>query len=272
MSILVTGKGSSGSWQIRGVQLGNAIGADVIPTAQNVRGRDVLVVKKDNGCVLTGAKSIIWDVVDCWPQPEGNLQSREQHISNIHKIAKRMRAEYLIAATKQMAKDLDTPYYLYHHGRHYQKPHVAPEHVHRVGYEGSEMFLGKWKYLMEQECLIRGWDFVINPTDLTTCDILVAFRDYPYKGYATDNWKSNVKLQNAQNAGVPIICNPEAGYLETATGAELFITDKKGLTSALDQLSGQSERLWRSAQMQNNRYYLADAAKDLRNILCLMGK
>lgn len=53
--MIFTGRGSSGSWQIRGVQLGVAVGATVIPKATNVKGQQVVVVKKNDGCDLTGA-------------------------------------------------------------------------------------------------------------------------------------------------------------------------------------------------------------------------
>lgn len=264
--MIVTGKGSAGSWQIRGVQLGTAMGFDVRPQLQDARGKDIYLVKKSNGCSLVGHKKLIWDVVDFWPQPEGNLWTPNRLIDNIHKEAKTLKATHLIAATRRMADDLGTPYWLYHHGREYAYPHVAPEHVKVIGYEGSVKFLGRWESIIQEECKARGWRFVINPASITECQIVLALRDQPYKGYPTDCWKSNIKLQNAQNAGVPFIGNTEMGYTETHSGAEIFADTPKELSDAFDLLTPQSQRLWRSAKMLSKKYTVRDAAADLKRM------
>ena len=81
MNVLVTGRGKSGSWRVRGEQLGKAIGADVTPNALDVAAHDVVVmVKRLRHDIIDRARRadvpLVWDVVDAWPQPEGNLWDR----------------------------------------------------------------------------------------------------------------------------------------------------------------------------------------------------
>lgn len=88
MRLLVTGKGgATGSWQIRGEQLGHAIGAEVVPFASlgsTSIGRGVLpiVVKRSPAQVLKqiGDRPWVYDVVDAWPQPAGNGWGRDAAI------------------------------------------------------------------------------------------------------------------------------------------------------------------------------------------------
>ena len=52
MNLLVTGSGKSGSWQIRGVELGRAIGATVLANAIDIGPFDVALVVKRSPVVL----------------------------------------------------------------------------------------------------------------------------------------------------------------------------------------------------------------------------
>jgi len=265
--MIVTGKGSGGSWQIRGEQLGSAMGAKVIPKAsvEECNEADLIYMVKNpcDGIISRRGKAkLIWDIVDHWPQPEGNAWGRDQLVSHVMKTAEIIKADYLIASTEQMANDLGTPYWLRHHGRIYVNQNPVRERVRAVGYEGCPKYLGRWFSIIGRECEKRKWTFVVNPRCLTECDIVVALRDYPHKGYGTDAWKSNVKLQNAQNSGTPIICNREAGYLETKSGGEVFVDTVDEMEKALDYLTMQSARLNAAALMRRQTYCAIDAARD----------
>ncbi len=228
MRVLITGKGTSGSWQIRGVQLGAAIGATVEPDAKDVRGHDLAVmVKRPTPELLDRIHSagvpLLWDVVDSWPQPHGNQWSRSACMAWLLSTLKQIKPAGVIAATKVMARDLaeltSVPVLtLPHHARPGQRRIVVRDQVRIVGYEGGEQYLGHWRASLESECKLRGWEFVCNPANLMGLDLIVAVRHA--EGYATRHWKSNVKLANAQACGIPIVCNREAGYMETASGAE----------------------------------------------------
>lgn len=245
MNVLMTGRGTSGSWAIRGVQLGTAIGAAVIAKAIDVAPYDLAVlVKRPTEELLQRLQRanvrIVWDVVDSWPQPPGNewSHSRCLHWLQEH-VLMIIRPVGIVAATRAMAADCErfgVPVLaLPHHARPGQRRNPIRERVALVGYEGGEAYLGRWRKVIEQECAERGWRFVANPAELADVDIVVALRDC--HGYAPKHWKSGIKAANAKGSGTPVICNREAGYLETASGAEQWADDAKELSEAFDALT-----------------------------------
>jgi hypothetical protein len=75
MNVLIVGNGK-GSWQIRGEQLGAAIGARVTsyPKAEDWQWADVAVLVKRAGMIYAplaqaAGVPIVWDAVDFWRQP-----------------------------------------------------------------------------------------------------------------------------------------------------------------------------------------------------------
>lgn len=255
--ILVSGSGRSGSWQIRGEQLGRAIGATVRPNAYDVKGFDAaIVVKRAPGELLTRLREagvpVIWDVVDAWPQPLGNEWAGGQCRSWLEDSVQRIAPAGIVAATRQMALDCQ-PFgvpvlYLPHHARPGQRAHQVREKMATVGYEGGEQHLGRWRGVMEAICARRGLRFVVNPQSIADLDVVVALRERT--GYAPRMWKSNVKLANAQDAGVPFIGNREAGYLETASGTEHWADSAPQVEEALDALEWSAVRRAASARMK----------------------
>lgn len=243
MHLLITGRGTSGSWSIRGQQLGQALGATVLPNALDVSPYDVAVlVKRPTADLLERLRQakvrIVWDVVDSYPQPVGNEWKKDRCLNWLEEMIKMIRPAGIVAATRAMAQDCEgfgVPVLaLPHHARPglRQNP-IRPLKV--LGYEGGEQYLGRWMPVIRRQCAARGLEFVINPADVADVDILLALRECD--GYAPRNWKSNVKLANAQGNGTPVICNREAGYLETASGGEHWADDESELAAALDALT-----------------------------------
>lgn len=246
--LLMTGKGASGSWQIRGVQLGQTLRAAVVPNAKDLVPYNLAVlVKRQTTDLLErfhqSKVPLIWDVVDAWPQPIGNAWHKERCLEWLAGEVKTIRPAGIVAATRAMARDCEgfgVPVLaLPHHARPglRQNP-IRPLKV--LGYEGGEKYLGRWLPIIKRQCSARGLRFVINPTEVADVDVLVALRDCD--GYAPRNWKSNVKLANAQGSGTPVICNREAGYLETACGAERWADDEAEFAAALDALESTEVR------------------------------
>lgn len=242
--ILFTGRGSSGSWQIRGVQMGSALRGNVCPAPDKIPPCDlaVLVKRPSPGLVdrLHAAKvPIAWDIVDSWPQPHGNEWDRAACLAWLRQSVDAIRPTALVAATEQMARDceeFDLPLIaLRHHARPKQEVNPVRERVRRVGYEGGPAYLGPWRDSMERACKARGWEFVVNPPKLADLDIVVALRHAT--GYAAREWKSGVKLANAQGSGTPCILNRAAGYTETASGAEKWADSLGEMNEALDALT-----------------------------------
>lgn len=268
--ILVVGNGKSGSWCIRGEQLGRAIGATVDPFAENgVKGYELcIVVKRTRADVLQRLRAagvpIVYDVVDAWPQPSGNEWNRSKCLVWRRNAVNAMRPCALVAATQAMQVDLDRltmlpSIALPHHARPGIRRNPVRPHVKIVGYEGGAQYLGKWRALLEQECERRGWVFMINPPELADLDIVVALRESD--GYAVMMYKSNVKLANAQGSGTPFIGAPEAGYLETSCGAEHWVRTPQDLEQALDALTPYETRLLASRALYAARLSLASVAE-----------
>lgn len=256
MNILVTGRGgNSGSWKIRGEQLGAAIGATVLPGAIDIKPFDAAIVVKRTPADLVArihraGVPLIYDIVDGWPQPEGNDWSREQCMAWLRSKVQEVRPAAIVAATRSMAVDcaefglpvLPLP----HHARPgLQRTPIRP--LKAVGYEGGPQHLGRWREFLERECTRRGWVFHVNPKSINDLDVVVALRERT--GYAPTNWKSAVKMANAQASGTPLICASESGYMECASGAEVFADSEAEVSAALDLMVPVEARQFRADHM-----------------------
>lgn len=273
MRVLITGKGTSGSWKVRGEQLGRAIGATVRVNAsiRDMAAYDVVVLVKRPTPELADAlrrcgRLVVWDMVDHWPQPIGNDWSRERLIAFTREGARHVGAHALIGATAAMADDLGTPHWLPHHGWNRGEVLIGPK-VSKVCYEGSPRYLGRWHDAIASECVRRGWTFVTNPDRYPNCDIAVAFRDAEFDGYAPRNWKSGVKLSNAQVAGMAFVGARERGYTEQACGAEQFVDAPDQLAAAFDRFEDPRTREKVAAEMRAAAPRLADVARRYLGIL-----
>jgi len=238
MKLFITGRGVNGSWKIRGEQLGAALGATASPRAQSFGSADAVILVK-RPIPLPTSLPIIWDIVDAWPQPDGNSWSREQAIDWLKGLVFQIAPKAIVAATDRMARDIrewfDGPVlFLPHHARPGQAINPIRENVSVIGYEGSSIQLGSWRQRLEIICARRGWEFKMNPCSMAGVDVAIAMRDR--KGYPARFWKSNVKLANAQATGTPIVLGRESGYLESQSGAERWADDENELEAALDSL------------------------------------
>jgi hypothetical protein len=247
--VLITGNGTSGSWLIRGEQIGRAVGADVVPRATSAAGYDVcVIVKRHPHSVVQACREarvpLVWDVVDPWPQPRGNNWSEEEANAWLHAELIRVNPVLAIAATHRMAADIRSMGWASVCVPHHSRPgticnDVRPE-VGVVGYEGSLSHLGTWVGVVQAECARRGWLFMPNG-DYRTFDIVLGLREAT--GYPACAWKSCVKLANAQAAGVPFVGSLECGYTEVRVpGVERFVQTAGALRRAFDELAPAKER------------------------------
>lgn len=269
MRVLVTGKGSSGSWAIRGVQLGEAIGATVLPNAplHVMRAHDcVIAVKRLTGHMAQDLKACgrpwAWDIVDSWPQPgPGNDWSEAQAKSWLASTLQAYRPSAVIAATKAMAEDVRAAGFRALALPHHHRPGLVPQplraRVETIAYEGEVRWLGAWKAAAERAAASIGARLVVNGA-MDLADAVLAVRDRT--GYASRRWKSNVKLANAHALGIPFIAQPEAGYLETAAGGELWIESEAELHAAVRSLQDVELRKHFRAQTSSARLPLSQVA------------
>lgn len=245
MKILMTGRGTSGSWQIRGVQVGEAIGAEVEPMALRSTADIAIAVKRVPEALAQALRGrLVWDVVDAFPQPHGNRWGEGECRAWLAKEIRRLQPIGIIAATKRMAEDcaefgVPVLWLPHHHRPGIARNPIRPR-IDVVAYEGGTQYLDGWRSAIDRECRRIGARFVTNPASLADADVVLALRSD--SGYAPRHWKSNVKLANAHGSGTPWIGCREGGYMEMATGAEQWADDPKELGAALDALASQSAR------------------------------
>jgi hypothetical protein len=273
VKILFTGRGTSGSWRIRGCQIAAALASEAIPNAINAECDVAVLVKRVEDRTIralraSGAK-LVWDVVDAWPQPAGNEWDERQAIAWLHSEINRIKPDAVIAATDRMRDEfrrLGIPVlWLRHHHRPQIRRNPIRERITVVGYEGSPSYIVKWRDSIKAECERIGASFVVNPDTLSDCDVILALRDA--KGYAPRNWKSGVKLENAHASGTPFIGSREAGYLEIATGCEYWADTQSQLRIALGWLADVTTREQICDRFVQAAYPVERAAADLHAFL-----
>lgn len=256
MKVLVTGSGRSGSWRIRGEQLGRAIGATVLPEAIDVAQYDAVVLVKRPppdllGRIHAAKVPLIWDVVDAWPQPHGNEWPAQACFSWLRQSLLSVRPRAVVAATQQMARDISAFGFVSacipHHSRPEQRANPIRDRVAVVGYEGGLQYIWRWAPAIKAECARRGWTWNPEPMALEELDLVLALRDQ--RGYAPLHWKSNVKLANAQATGTPIVCAREWGYMECAGPGVHFADDQEQLSKAFDALASLEARKTASREL-----------------------
>lgn len=276
MRILVTGRGKSGSWTIRGEQLGAAIGATVKPMAslEDCRAADLIVVVKfipDEllNAIRQSGRPWVYDIVDAFPQPECTYWSPERSRAWLKEHVARLGPKAVIWPNKRMQRDFGGGgLVVYHHHRPGIEVNPIREKVQAIGYEGSERFLEGWREAIEYQCRKRGYRFVVNPDRLSDVDVVLAVRGPRWNGYAQQHWKSNVKLANAHGSGTPFIGMPEDGYTETRSGAEYWVNEPKQLGTCLDWLEAQSAREEVASRFLAHALPIERIAARYRDFLC----
>ena len=277
MNLLFTGRGSSGSWKVRGEQLGHALGATVKPAAtrDDIDDADlVVVVKRPSPGMVDNLKASstpwVWDLVDFYPQPACTAWSKDYAIKWVRRQLEAFNPDAVIWPNDKMHQDCGgytNSYVLYHHARPDRHINPVRRTVGVVGYEGSRRYLGRWEKAVKLACKQRGWRLAINEGTHYDWDIVLAFRDKAFNGYVQRCWKSNVKLANCHGSGTPFLGAKENGYLETGTGHEVYCESIKDVPVALDKLSDYDFRLQASLAFQAKSYPLSVAANDLNNWL-----
>jgi len=249
VNILFTGRGTSGSWKIRGEQLGSAFGARVLREAKEFRGFDAAVVIKrpDLAQVLALRREgvpVIWDVVDAWPQPHGNDWDRTTCMAWAAGQMDLWKPVGIVAATRQMELDFHRfgipTLWLPHHPMAGMPLNPIRPSIVKIGYQGGSNYLGHWDDRLRRYCSRKGIQWINQAVDLADLDVVVGLR--AQSGYAPAHWKSNVKLANAHASGTPAILSPEAGYRETASGHERWATNEVELLEALSDLESPVRR------------------------------
>lgn len=279
MKILVTGSGTSGSWMVRGEQLGAALGAVVKPhagLADMVAADVILVVKRCSPEMLASlqvcGRPWVYDVVDAYPQPGCRTWTPHESIEWLRTRIEWLRPNAVVWPNARMRADGGgVGRVIYHHHRPGLVRNPIRERIKTVGYEGSARYLdGGLAEAIGKECSQRGARFVINPAQLADVDVVVALRSARWNGYAPRHWKSGVKLANAHASGTPFIGAAECGYEEIATGGEQWAETAAEVGAALDALAPRATRLAISERFVASAFQVERAAAQMKEVLCAL--
>jgi hypothetical protein len=273
MNLLMVGRGK-GSWEIRGHQLGNAMGARVTSTPSDADwhwAERVVFVKRPDPTWIARAHAlripIVWDPLDFWRQPAENGCTDDRARALLRRQIDMIQPVLVIGATQAMA-DAAEGIYIPHHARPGLRPTLAHQALQIVGYEGNALYLGRWAGVLQQMCRANGWTFVINPPDLADVDVVAAFRDGPWDGWICREWKSGVKVVNAVAAGRPVLTQATAAFREIQPVGQI-VEDIRDLPAALDLWRDvtQREAVVQIATERFRRYGLTHVANEYLSIL-----
>lgn len=247
MNVLFVGSGHGGSWQIRGLQIGKALGARVTsrPMDADWHWADLVVLVKHAAeqygadARASGAR-IVWDVLDWWKQPEQNQCDIQDVINDIHAIQREFRIDALIGATQAMADELGG-ICIPHHSRPGLRPLKVRDRIGLVAYEGTPKYLGSWRRAIETICFERNIRFAVNPPDLAEADVIVAFRGEQWDGPICRRWKSGVKYANAIALGRPVLTQRSEAFFEVGTCGAL-VDAPSALAGMLDLFASRQAR------------------------------
>jgi glycosyltransferase involved in cell wall biosynthesis len=127
---------------------------------------------------------------------------------------RRLRPDCVIAANKRMAQDLmniTRARCIYHHARLDAKPLELGRTLY---YDGCEKHASYWLDVIRAVAVNYGWNVKCGKPE-NGAGGLLALRDYNTGLWLANRWKSNVKAANAIAYGLPLLGQPETGYLET---------------------------------------------------------
>jgi hypothetical protein len=270
--ILFVGYGQ-GSWEVRGRQIGKALGARATstPTADDWRWADVAILVKRAvdqwGSVAKGKNiPVIWDVLDYWQQPEQNQQQPYAYSGAIKRIAKSNGIDRLIGATQAMADDIGGVY-IPHHYRP-GLPLTEPRgRVRVIAYEGTRKYLGAWLAEMERCAAARDMRVAVNPSTITEADVIVSFRHGVWDGPICRRWKSGVKFVNALAAGKPVIAQSCAAMDEIdPVGVRVESVLRFG--DVLGSVDAIRDEAYQVAKVRRREFAIETIAAQYRSLAC----
>lgn len=254
----------AGSVQIRGVEVASARSNWTFArrlTDDLIRQHDVFcVVKKPDPPLMAHlrdlGKTVVYDTVDPWKQPEDGLACRSLDDIQAYFAAflRDVPADGVIFANRTMAEDLGryaaNPTYIYHHFRPTLAPAPLRERAEIVGYHGVAAYLGEWGEILPRVCAELGLVFRAVPGepfdegDLRSFDIGIVARGGAHGCLMARRYKSNVKLANLYGAAIPcVVMDGEQSSRETAVPEVGFFSSPEGLKTALEALRSYRARM-----------------------------
>jgi hypothetical protein len=231
----------------------------------------VILVKRAPGVWWREAKEtgapLIWDVLDFWRQPDANNRTEAEFVREVIQMRDAVHISRLIGATQAMA-DAIGGVYIPHHHRLGLTAMPIRKRARVVAYEGSARYLGSWRVALERACARLGLTFLVNPPDLSEADLVVAFRDELWDGWACRQWKSGIKYVNAIVAGRPVLTQECAAFREIApTGA--VVEDHAALDEAIAKMTADDvrQKAWLQGRKRVSEFSIDRIARQYRDLV-----
>jgi hypothetical protein len=225
------------------------------PTYEEMVGYDIIVlVKKAKPSILadirrTGAY-FIYDALDWWGQ-DCMGETRGRQLSTAHFIP--VNADKVIFTHykyhEDCFRDCNSSIVIPHHGD--PRLPIGTGKKNLV-YYGEANYIGSWYIPIVRACAQNGWQFLINPSDKSCASAMISVRDAKHNSWINRNWKSQVKLANAELMGLQLFHTQQASLEEYATDDTFMFTSEEELTHMI----GQSFKV-----APNNRFSLKETAK-----------
>lgn len=250
MTVSFVGYEGKGTWQIRARQIAQVIEGRIdSQLLKPAKCKVVILIKMPEKPLLARIKKfnlpIIWDIQDCWPQNDKvnmNNNDKDTMMEWLYSSLQYVNPSIVLSTSTKMKDDIESLGYkttlIHHHCRPKIIINPIREQLTTVGIEGTPKQVGSWVPKLEKICEKLGLKFVSNlesnRDQLYHFDVLVTQREHT--GYASKNWKSNVKLANAHGSGTPSIFTREQSYIDTAIGFEHWADTEEEIIESLIKL------------------------------------
>lgn len=240
-----------GSFAMRGVQIAAMRDGWSAEWEAGCRPADAFVMVKKPDPRGRTARLLVWDVVDPWPQKEGNNagaritsvgEARAWFMNHLDRLCRMVgrRPDLFIFPNAAMWKDLRRiarrpSHVIYHHYDPSYQINVIRPQAKVLGYTGNKHFLGEWAEILPRVAEKFGMEFRCSG-DPSKADIVVLVRGGEHRNFLTTRYKSNVKLANCYGTGTPCVAWPEKSYMETACEEVRFFETVEQLEEAIEDL------------------------------------
>lgn len=226
------------------------------PTREEMDGYGAIVLVKqakpsiladiDDACKCNDS-FFFYDMLDFWGQDkykteEESLEILHSHIMKLFMLDEGV--DVFIAPNQCMFESmLSLPIIgkcdVYKIPHHYDPNLPTPAYnsqVKNLVYYGDGRYIANWYLQIVRACGEAGWNFLINPQDLSCASAMIGARNGEYNCWINRNWKSGVKLATAEGLGIPFVHTQESSYMEYATENTHLFADEDELAEILVRL------------------------------------
>lgn len=209
------------------------------PSYEDMLGYDAIVlIKKAKPRILHDIKKagaiFFYDALDWWGQESFN---EEEAKARLRSHLNRVDADCVIATHLAYGVDMIGLCRDWTTIEHHYDPRLDPSvGGKRLVYYGESRYIVYWWKDLVSACTEVGWEFLMNPSNLTRTGAMVSLRDSEYNSWINKNWKSSVKLATAEGIGVPLIYKDQESVNQFKTEHTYTFDDIDELPSLIAKL------------------------------------